>query len=96
MLRVNQAIGEKVSAGFFAYTGRELLSDPTSVHADVTDNIKMFGPDLVINLDEKLILNFQYLWRTDSHVFDESEGGPLTDIRTQEDLLKSSMLPVAI
>jgi len=83
MLRVNQAIGEKVSAGFFAYTGRELLSDPTSVHEDVTDNIKMFGPDLVINLDEKLILNFQYLWRTDSHVFDESEGGPLTDIRTQ-------------
>lgn len=83
MLRLNQAIGEKVSAGFFAYTGRELLSDPNSVHADVTDNIKMFGPDLVINLDEKLILNFQYLWRTDSHVFDESAGGPLTDIRTQ-------------
>ncbi len=83
MLRVNQAIGEKVSAGFFVYTGKELLSDPDAIHADVTDNIKMYGPDLVINLDEKLILGFQYLWRSDSNIFDESAGGPLTDIRTQ-------------
>ncbi len=83
MFRVNQAIGDKVSAGFFIYTGKELLSDPNAVHSDVTNNIKMYGPDVVINLDEKLILGIQYLWRSDSHIFDGLSGGTLTGIKTQ-------------
>jgi len=82
MLKVTQSIGENVSAGFFAYTGRELLSDPGQIHADITDNIKMYGPDLVVNIDEKFILGLQYLWRTDSQVFPESGGGSLADIKT--------------
>ena len=82
MLRINQAIGKNVSAGFFAYSGRELLSDPGSVFVSITDNIKMYGPDLVIDIDEKLILNMQYVWRTDSKVFHESGGEPVEDVNT--------------
>ncbi len=82
MLKVTQSIGENVSAGFFAYTGKELLSDPGMIFADVTDKINMYGPDLVVNLDEKLIIGLQYLWRTDSHVFSDAGGGPLNDIKT--------------
>jgi len=83
MLRINQAIGKNVSAGFFAYSGRELLSDPGSVFASITDNIKMYGPDLVIDIDEKLILNMQFIWRTDSKVFRESGGQPVEDLKTR-------------
>jgi len=83
MLRVTQAIGENVSAGFFAYTGKELLSDPGMIFANVTDKINMYGPELVVNLDEKLIIGLQYMWRTDSHIFSDAGGGPLNDIKTQ-------------
>ncbi len=83
MLRISQAIGKNVSAGFFAYTGRELLNDPGSVLTSITDNIKMYGPDLTIDIDEKLILNMQYVWRTDSKVFHESGGQPVEDINTR-------------
>jgi hypothetical protein len=83
MLRLNQSIGKNVSAGFFAYTGKELLRDPGSVYASITDDIRMYGPDLKINIDEKLILNMQYVWRTDSKVFQESGGQPIEDINTR-------------
>jgi len=83
MLRLNQAIGKSVSVGFFAYAGKELLSDPGSVLASITDEIRMYGPDLSINIDEKLILNMQFVWRTDSQVFHESGGQPVKDINTR-------------
>ena len=35
----------------------------------MTNNIKMFGPDISLNFDDKFVLNFQYVWRTDSQVF---------------------------
>ncbi len=42
-----------------------------------------YGPDLVVNIDEKLILGLQYLWRTDSQVFPESGGIPQEDVDTR-------------
>jgi hypothetical protein len=59
-------VGKSVSIGLFGYSGRELVDFPFS---PVTSNIKMFGPDLSLNLDEKLIVNLQYVRRTDSHVY---------------------------
>ncbi|HBE43651.1 MAG TPA: hypothetical protein DDW27_21140 [Bacteroidales bacterium] len=82
MLKVTQSIGENVSAGFFAYTGKEVLSDPGLIYQDVTNNIKMYGPDLILNFDEKLIIGLQYLWRSDSHIFDYTGEAPLRDIKT--------------
>ena len=83
MLRINQSVGKSVNAGFFAYTGKEVLHDPGSIFASVTNNLRMYGPDLRINIDEKVILNMQYVWRTDSQVYSESGGLPHEDVNTQ-------------
>jgi hypothetical protein len=71
MLRINQSIGKNISIGVFGYTGRELVWDP---YGQTVSDIRMFGPDLTIDIDEKLIINAQYVRRTDSRVFD---GAPL-------------------
>jgi hypothetical protein len=82
MLRINQSVGKKINIGFFGYMGKERLYDPGLIWTNITNTIKMFGPDLSIDLDEKLILNVQYVWRTDSRVFPLYGGLPEEDIRT--------------
>jgi len=80
MLRLNQSIGKYVSVGFFGYTGREVIYD--SFVTRISD-LKMYGPDLTIDIDEKFILNAQYVMRTDSWVL--TEGFPsagLEDVKT--------------
>jgi len=42
----------------------------------------MFGPDLRINLDEKLMLNMQYVRRMDSQVYFDSDASVQEDIAT--------------
>ncbi len=60
MLRVSQAVGKSISVGFFGYTGKE---------RDLRVNdILIYGPDLALNFGDKLMINLQYLWRTDSEV----------------------------
>jgi len=71
MLKVSQDVGKSVTLGFFGYTGKEALDDQG---LPFVSEIKMYGPDLTIDLDEKLIVNFQYLKRTDSEVLNESAG----------------------
>jgi hypothetical protein len=78
MLRVSQSIGKSISVGFFGYTGKERFLD---INGPFTSEIQMFGPDLTINLDEKLIINAQYVKRTDSRVLLES-GSTASDILT--------------
>ncbi|MFZ2340279.1 MAG: hypothetical protein WAW07_11230 [Bacteroidales bacterium] len=79
MLRVNQAIGDYISVGFFGYTGKEVVFDP--YYNDVSQ-IQMFGPDLTIDIDEKLIINAQYVRRTDSRVISGTPGIILSDLKT--------------
>jgi hypothetical protein len=78
MLRVSQSIGKSISVGFFGYTGKERFLE---ISGPFTSEIQMFGPDLTINLDEKLIINAQYVKRTDSRVLLES-GSTASDILT--------------
>lgn len=66
LLKVTQDIGEYASLGFFGYTGKELLWTGTG---DIVSSVKMYGPDLVLDFNEKLIIGLQYLWRTDSDVY---------------------------
>jgi hypothetical protein len=82
MLRINQSIGKKISVGFFGYTGKELLSDPGMIYENITNDIQMFGPDLILDFDEKLIVNLQYVWRKDSQVFPVYGGLPQEDVST--------------
>jgi hypothetical protein len=83
MLRVNQSIGKKLSVGIMGYSGKELLTDPGMVFSEMTNEIKMIGPDLSVNFDEKFILNFQYVFRNDSQVFPSYGGTPMTNINTR-------------
>jgi len=81
MLRINQAIGKNVSLGFFGYTGKEVISD--NAPDPYVSEMKMYGPDLALDFDGKLMLNVQYLWRTDSDVFEADGEVHLTDVKTQ-------------
>jgi len=83
MLRVNQSLGKKVRVGIMGYTGKELLTDPGMVFAEMTNEIKMIGPDLSVNFDEKFIINMQYVFRNDSKVFPVYGGAPLEDVNTR-------------
>jgi len=55
-----------------------------SVHFN--NKILMYGPDMKLNFEDKFVLNVQYIFRTDSHVFDENEGVAYNDVTTQGDL----------
>jgi hypothetical protein len=81
MLRISQAIGKSVSVGFFGYTGKEVISD--NAPDPYVNEMKMYGPDLAVNIDGKLMLNVQYVWRTDSEIYDAAGEVHLTDAKTQ-------------
>lgn len=66
LVKVNQGIGEVLSVGFFGSSGKELLPGATG---DFLNNMSYFGPDMSLNFNEKLIINFQYLQRKDSEVW---------------------------
>lgn len=80
MFRMSQDLGDKISVGLFAYTGKELQNDLTG---NYTSNILMLGPDLVINIEDKFVLNMQYVRRSDSRVFDWTDLSEYDDCITQ-------------
>jgi hypothetical protein len=65
MLRLNQSIGKYLSIGIFGYTGKEVVYDAFNM---LDSKLQMFGPDITIDINEKFILNVQYVRRTDSNV----------------------------
>jgi len=83
MGRINQSIGKSLSIGVFGYSGKEVLSDPWNLFSDITNNVRMIGPDISIDLSEKLIINMQYVWRKDSQVFVSNFGPPARGIITR-------------
>jgi hypothetical protein len=82
MGKISQDIGKKLTVGLFGYSGKENLSDPALISADVTNKISMFGPDLTLNFNDRFVLNVQYVRRIDSKVFIDSDGTTLDDIKT--------------
>jgi len=83
MVRINQSIGKSISIGAFGYSGKEFLTDPGLFIGGITNRIQMFGPDISMDFGEKLILNVQYLRRTDSQVFAPEGGITYDDVITQ-------------
>lgn len=79
MLRVNQDVGQFITVGFFGYTGREVVHD--AIYSDISD-IRMFGPDITFDFNEKFILNAQLVKRTDSRVFVDGPDGIIDDVET--------------
>ncbi|MRR19949.1 hypothetical protein EG827_07115 [bacterium] len=80
MLRLSQSFGESVSLGFFGYTGKEVISDYTT--DPFTSEIRMYGPDIAINIDGKLMINAQYMWRTDSEAFEATSEEMMSEVGT--------------
>lgn len=80
MFRLSQAIGKKVSLGAFYYTGKEGLVSNTG---PFTSNVAMFGPDIKINFEDRFVLGFQYVKRTDSRVFMAEDVSMHDNIDTQ-------------
>ena len=80
MIRIKQDIGKSVSVGFFGYTGKEVIDD--NAVGPYLSEMKMYGPDVAIDIDGKLLINMQYLWRTDSDIWDAGEEVHLTDVKT--------------
>lgn len=69
MLKISQSIGKSITIGVFGYMGKELYTDAPTFIEPVISDILMYGPDISVDIDEKLIINFQYLRRSDSEVF---------------------------
>jgi hypothetical protein len=80
MFRLSQEIGKNFFIGLFAYTGKEALQDTLNAF---NNNLLMYGPDIRINFDDKFVLNAQYLYRTDSRIFDPDDGLNYKDVKTQ-------------
>ena len=80
MFRIVQSLGKNVSLGFFGYTGKEDISQEG--YEPYTSVIKMYGPDLSFDFGGKLMVNLQYLWRTDSQVSIPGASSLLTDAST--------------
>jgi hypothetical protein len=81
MLKLNQDIGKNISIGFFGYTGKEVISE--NQPDPYTSEIRMYGPDVAINIDGKLMINVQYVWRTDSEAYDVTGEEMMTDLATR-------------
>jgi len=80
MFRISQEIGENLTIGAFAYTGKEALNGITG---PFNNKILMLGPDIKINFGDKFILGVQYVKRTDSNVFDWTDITSYEDVTTQ-------------
>lgn len=65
LIRFSQAIGDKVSVGFFGYFGKEDINVLGTTHVN---NALLFGPDITFNMDDILEVNLQYLRRNDSRI----------------------------
>jgi hypothetical protein len=79
LLKLTQDIGEYASIGFFGYAGKEVLQNSTG---NFVNQVKMYGPDLVLDFNEKLIIGLQYLWRSDSDIFLNPEEPMRQDVMT--------------
>lgn len=77
LLRVNQDIGEVIRIGFFGSSGKELLPGSTD---DFVSTMTYFGPDLTLNFNEHLIINLQYVRRTDSKVYLDAHDIMVDDV----------------
>ena len=67
LAKISQDIGDMLTLGVFAYTGKEALEH--NVLNTKTNEVLMWGPDIAFAPNAQWTLNAQYLHRTDSEVF---------------------------
>ncbi|MBP7730419.1 MAG: hypothetical protein KA114_02155 [Bacteroidales bacterium] len=67
LVYVTQPIGNNLSMGLLGYTGKEIVS---GAPLELPCKTKMVGPVVNLNFNQKLIVNAQYIFRTDSRIYD--------------------------
>lgn len=87
MVRLGQDAGP-LSIGLFGYSGKETIF--TGIPGSVND-IWMFGPDISLNVEDRFVLNVQYVVRNDEEVF--TSTGIRNDLRTHGGFIEMIISP---
>jgi hypothetical protein len=82
MGRISQPISKSISIGLFGYLGKEKINTPPAL-ASVNSEIRMFGPDIKLNINEIFMVNLQYVIRTDMWAYIEADSIMTPDVKTQ-------------
>ncbi|MFC2113073.1 hypothetical protein ACFLTA_07380 [Bacteroidota bacterium] len=86
----SQPLGKAVIIGFIGYFGKERMFSGTEYY---TSNINMFGPVLKLDFSQLLMINTQYIRRTDSQVYDSDAAAVSNDNITQGGYLEAIFAP---
>jgi hypothetical protein len=90
--KVSQDFGDILTAGIFAYSGKEEIIHYSM--AGRTNNVFMWGPDITFTPNDKLTLNAQYLRRDDSLIYPEMTGpGTMSDVTTEGAMAELIFMP---
>lgn len=86
---ISQPLGKTIQIGFMGYEGRERFQGIP----DYESRIEIFGPNINLNFNQHLVINIQYLFRTDSQLYDEDAAIMLTNVGTQGGYLEAVLAP---
>ncbi len=90
LIYLSQPVGKSLKVGLMGYSGRELISDaPFSFD----NKIRMYGPAVNLNLNERLKINSQYIFRADSRIFDPDNDDWLLSCNTRGAYLEAIFTP---
>jgi hypothetical protein len=79
MGRISQPIGKYLDIGIFGYWGKQLLKEaPGSMNS----RIRMFGPGMKLDINEKFMVTMLYVRRTDSEVYIQADDVLEHDVMT--------------
>lgn len=87
---ISQPIGKGVNIGVMGYYGKERMYEGTNPYYS---NVKIFGPILNLDFNQHLIVNIQYIRRSDSKVYDEEALLFSNDVVTQGGYLEAIFAP---
>ncbi len=87
---LSQPLGKFLNIGFMGYFGREKL---TMGPINTTSNIKMLGPVVNIDFNERLRINAQFIFRSDGRVYDEDSGFSMDNAGTSGGYLEAIVTP---
>ena len=87
---ITQPLGDVAGIGFMGYAGKETIF---SVFVDYNSDVRLFGPVLNLDFDQRLMINAQYIRRMDSWVFDPSASTFSRDNITQGGYFEAIFAP---
>ncbi|NMC40102.1 MAG: hypothetical protein GYA43_02855 [Bacteroidales bacterium] len=90
LVYLNQPLGDVLSIGIMGYLGREIVAGGLNVNKS---NIRMFGPSVNLDFNQKLRINAQFIFRTDGRVFNGEETLWMNNAGTSGGYLEAILTP---